>query len=109
MEILCILTIILIEPDNVHKSKIIRTAPHCFKVAAKTSLDLLNPFIFDHLFPVQHAIVGQQIRPITAENSSFREIATHRELAHRAMLGARNDPHFMTLILMCFFLWITIT
>jgi hypothetical protein len=47
---------------------IISIASHRFIVSAKTSLDLLNPYVFDHAFPIQHAIVGQQIRPITIEH-----------------------------------------
>jgi len=47
--------------------KIISIAPHDFIIAAKIGLDLFNLFIFDQVLHVQHVVVGQKIRPTTAE------------------------------------------
>ncbi len=52
--------------------KIISIAQHRFIVATKTSLDLLNLFIFDHMLPVWNVVVGQKIRPTTAESFVLR-------------------------------------
>jgi hypothetical protein len=58
----------------VHIRKITSTALHRFIIAAKTGLVLLNRFIFDHVFPVQHEVVGQKIRPTTAKNQAIGKL-----------------------------------
>jgi hypothetical protein len=53
--------------------KNISIAPHRFIAASKIGLDLLNPYIFDYEFHVQHEVVGHKIRPTTAESTPLQE------------------------------------